>query len=215
MIPGSNGQRWLLGDWLAPEFVKFSVPLMSSACYKETLDIATFFAKILRKQRDFENFKSESVLLTKKVNKHFFDEEKMQYSSGIQGANVLGFEYFLPPSLKEKMKRKIRDTYEKNGYAVDTGMVMTPILFDVLFQNDMADVALKILDRKEFPSYRYLLDGETSVPETWSKHRLDFFIGKEKIIEAGGRIKSFSSNVWFHLGETLPLCWRHGSFSPL
>lgn len=30
-----------------------------------------------------------------------------------------------------------------------------------------------------------MLDGETSVPETWSKHRLVFFIGKEKIIEAG------------------------------
>lgn len=185
MIPGANGQRWLLGDWLAPEFVQFSVPLMSCACYKEALDIAAFFAKILRKQTDFEIFKNESSLLTQKVNKRFFDEEKMQYASGIQGENVLGFEFFLPHSLKEKMKKKIRKTYEDNGYAIDTGMVMTPILFDVLFQNDMADLALKILNRKKFPSYWYLLDGETSVPETWSKHRLDFFIGKEKIIEAG------------------------------
>lgn len=109
----------------------------------------------------------------------------MRYASGIQGENVLGFEFFLPVSLKEEMKKKIRKTYEENGYAVDTGMVMTPILFDVLFQNDMGDLALKILDRKEFPSYRYLLNGETSIPETWSKHRLDFFIGKEKISEAG------------------------------
>ena len=56
-IVEGNGEKWLLGDWLAPEITVFDVRLMNSLCFYESVKTAERFAAILKKDDEEKCFR--------------------------------------------------------------------------------------------------------------------------------------------------------------
>lgn len=182
-------QKWLLGDWLAPEITCFNVPLMSTLWYYRSVATAAWFADILGNEQDKILYTAKKEEIARAINLTFFDQEKLCYGKGIQGENVLPLAWgIVPKQYVAPMQHAMCRHYEENGYHIDTGIIATPILLEYLMQNDMEDVAYRILIQPGYPSYRWMLEGETTVPEHWSKHWPDYFCNDNKYIKGGGDV---------------------------
>jgi alpha-L-rhamnosidase len=63
-----------------------------------------------------------------------------------------------------------RAVVDQSDCHVDTGIVGTRYLFDVLTENDMADIAYKVATQRSYPSWGYMIDeGATTLWERWEK----------------------------------------------
>lgn len=188
-IVENNDEAWLLSDWLAPEITVFNLRLMNTLCFYESVKVAKRFASVLKKPDEEKEFSALLENIKNAINNEFLDYDNCRYAAGVQGENVYPFALGLvPESLHEKMREKIRALYEnERNYHIDTGIVTTPVLLDALSKNGMADIAYKILDCKDCPSYASMLDGETTLCEHWSKKWPDYKIGSgDEIVKGGG-----------------------------
>lgn len=183
-----NDKKWLLSDWLSPEEVKINCRYFSTVCYYASVKILCETHNILFGKRN-EEFERLGENIRKAINNTFFNKELMQYCNGIQGETVLALYYGIPdeeyvPLLKGAVRKYYLE--EKKGY-FDTGIVMTPILLQYLTENGMKDIAYGMMTKMDYPSYAYMLKGETTLPEHWSKKwiKYSFSESKEYVVEGG------------------------------
>ncbi len=185
----SGEQEWMLGDWLAPDITGSSVPLISTLWYYRGVETAEKFALLLGKTRESEAYGDRKREIAEAINKAFFDPENCRYCKGIQGENVLPLAWgIVPREYQAPLRETVRRHYENNGCHIDTGIIATPVLVEYLTENGMEDIAYKIMTGSDYPSYRYLLAGETTVPEHWSKMWPDYFINDTKYVKGGGDV---------------------------
>ncbi len=185
----SGEQEWLLGDWLAPDITGFSVPLINTLWYYRSVETAAEFAALLEKNREALHYREQKQQISDAINSTFFDQEVCCYGRGIQGENVLPLAWGVaPPEYRAALKQKVRRHYEATDYRIDTGIIATPVVLEYLTANGMEDIAYKMMTRSGYPSYRYMLDGETTVPEHWSKMWPDYFINDTKYVKGGGDV---------------------------
>lgn len=184
----NNGKKWCLGDWMTPGITKFSIPFMSTVSYYQSVSLAERMAEILGYETVSLSALKQQIAAA--INARFFHEAEVRYCSGVQGENVwplaLGI---VPPQYRQALCGRIRRGYEENGFRIDTGFLTTPVLFETLFTNGMEDVAYKLLMQREYPSYGYMLDGETTLSENWAKKWPDYsFCEKGSIVKGGGEL---------------------------
>ena len=182
---------WLLGEWLAPEITKVDVQYLSTVCYYQAADIALYFAEVLNESKKDELITLKSRI-AKAINDKYYNKEKAIYSKGVQGENILPLYFgFVDKNEREKVLRNIEKNYRQDtDYHLDTGIILTPILINFLTKCGLKDIALKIMLNKTYPSYAYMLDGETTFPEHWSKKWPDYTYGKnnELLVKGGGDV---------------------------
>ena len=183
-------EKWFLGDWLAPETTVFNVKYMSTLCLYRSLMIAKKFARILNKEMDETLFADKLSEIKTAINATFFDYDKAIYAGGVQGENLYGIAYGLVPDEKRfDLLSNIEREYIENGYHVDTGIVTTPVLFETLINNHMIDIAYKILICEDYPSYAYLLKGETTLSEHWGRNAWPkIYIGEGNLVDPCGYV---------------------------
>lgn len=189
-VVSSKEEGWYLGDWLAPEITEFNIPFMSTLCYYRSACVAERFARLLHKAEADEFAKLKEDVRTA-INEKFFDKKKCRYCNGIQGENVLPLAFgIVPKEYEEKVRANVRDTYEReNNYHFDTGIVATPVLLEYLTNNGMEDIAYALMTQKDCPSYAYMLDGETTLSEHWTKRWPDYHIDTtDTIVKGGGHL---------------------------
>lgn len=162
--------RWFLGDWCTPEKTQIDVVFVNT--------LATYFAteKVIemcellgdeREKLEFVEFKEN---LKKAINDNFFDENTCDYAGGVQGANLMPALFNVASEeVRAKLLQKTVDKYEKNA-RIDTGIVMTPALLNALSVAERYDIAYDILTSEGSLSFKYMMDGETTIPEFWEKH---------------------------------------------
>lgn len=186
----STCQAWHLGDWLAPSITEFNIHFMSTLCYYRTADALERFSKILNNGREKE-FGCIREKIKDAINAKFFNENEICYCNGIQGENVLPLAYGIVPKEYEPiLKEKVRYKYQvENNLHLDTGVVATPVLIEYLTENQMEDIAFSIMTQRDYPSYYFMLDGETTLCEHWSKKWPDYHIcNSEEVVKGGGHV---------------------------
>lgn len=182
-------EEWLLGDWIAPEMVISNNSLFNTIAYYYAVSGFERICKKLGHVKEGLKAKILSEKIKKSINDKFFNKNTLNYCKGVQGENAMAL-YFgvVPKKYRKALLEKTAKEYDKNGF-LDTGMVATPVLLDLLSENGYEDVAYKLMARKEFPSFSFMLDGETTLCEHWSKHWPTYSPDNGKtIIEGGGHV---------------------------
>ncbi len=188
-IIASSSQHWMLGDWLAPDITGFNVPMMSTLWYYRSVEIAAWFAELLGKPEDAQRYGVLKTQIADAINEVFFDRERLCYCRGIQGENVLPLAFgIVPEQFVEPMQAALRRHYEALNYHFDTGIIATPIVLEYLTAHGMEDIAYKLMTQSDYPSYKFMLEGETTIPEHWSKMWPDYFVNDTKYIKGGGEV---------------------------
>lgn len=190
VVYSGTGQSWCLGDWLAPDITEFYIPFMNTLCYYQAADAALFCASVL-KNGDEEKWTKLKEEIAYAINDSFFNKEKVTYCRGIQGENVLPLAYgIVPKEYEAQLKEKVFRKYTvENEYHLDTGIVATPTVLEYLTENGMEEVVYRIMTATDYPSYAYMLNGETTLSEHWSKRWPDYHIcNSDAVVKGGGHL---------------------------
>lgn len=184
----SNDESWQLSDWLSPDMCEFDVGLMNTLWYYYGVKTAERFLRIKGRNELAEKARTEKENIAADINRAYFDEVNCRYARGEQGENVIPlYMGIVPEEHKKRFIEGLKKKYEERHYRIDTGIVATAALFKTISDNGMDDVAYKILTYDDYPSYAYLLKGETTLPEHWSKKWPDYRSGSGgEIVKGGG-----------------------------
>ncbi|MHA1671329.1 MAG: family 78 glycoside hydrolase catalytic domain [Promethearchaeota archaeon] len=191
------------GDWCPPGSIvsrKTPIQLTSSwYFYHDTLFLFKI-AAILEKSQDEEFYqkKAENIKLAfnKKFLKSCYETTKLSPADRTisQTSNILPLYLDMVPEKKKKMifSTLIETIKEDFDYHIDTGIIGTKYIFDLLSDNDHPEIAYKMISQESFPSYGYMIkEGATTLWERWEK------------LEGGGmnshnHIMLGSVDTWFY-----------------
>ena len=162
---------WCLGEWSTPHNrIEIPASLVNTAYFYHVTCIMADVAGILNKKNDEHHLRTLAETIRKNFNAAFYNEATHHYGEGKQGADVFALAFGLVPDGKrEKVFAALLGHLEKVNYHFDTGILATPLLLQVLTENGRADLAYKLMNQRDFPSYGYLADKKNNTLwETWN-----------------------------------------------
>jgi len=178
---GSDGGWYFIGDWARPAaapgqgFNEDTRPEQEffNNCYRVLLwrqlqDLATAIGRADEAKRCGDRLATIRPL----VHKAFYQEDKGAYRFSNQSSLAMAlYARIPPPELRPKMMAQLEHmiVVEKQGH-LDTGLLGTFVLLDLLIQEHRNDLIALIMNQTTYPSWGYLLNelGLKTWPETWS-----------------------------------------------
>lgn len=162
------------GDWLALDGCKdrFGLTpkdLIGTAFFAYAARLMNRIAKVLGKEADAEEYETLFQAIRKAYQARFITREGLLIG-GTQTAQVLTLYFDLAPAdLRETILQALVRNIENNGNRLSTGFVGTSYLPLVLTEGGRTDVAYRLLNQKQWPSWLYAVtQGATTIWERWN-----------------------------------------------
>jgi alpha-L-rhamnosidase len=212
------------GDWCPPGSIppkKTPLALTSTWFYIHDVLTLSRIAEALQEREDAHTFLKLSDEIKASFNKAFLSEDgysTLQTTSiekaASQTSNVLPLYLGLVPedSLRLVLKKLLESLVRQQDYHLDTGILGTRYLLDVLTDVGLAETAFKVAVQKSYPGWGYMVEeGATTLWERWEK------------ITGGGmnshnHIMLGSVDAWFYRTIAGLTClepgWRRFRFKP-
>jgi alpha-L-rhamnosidase len=165
LMHSKDPQQWKnLGDWLPPRELP-RTELVHTFLLWNSADIAASTAKKLGEDP------SEFISIRNKAydafHEHMYDAETGSY--GKHGSNVLALKMGVPEERHARVLAALRQNIAEVNDHLDTGIIGTRYLFEVLCDNGLVDLAYKIINQRDFPSFGWWLEqGATTTWENWN-----------------------------------------------
>jgi alpha-L-rhamnosidase len=212
------------GDWCPPGSIapkRTPVELTSTWYYYHDTFLLSEIAGVLNRSEDQTLLATRAVAIKDAFNLRFL--QKGEYAVNRfapvdrapgQTSNVLPLYLgMVPPDMKtDILKRLLHGVIAEQDFHLDTGILGTRYLLDVLTENGYGDVAYKVASQKSYPGWGYMVEeGATTLWERWEK------------IEGGGmnshnHIMLGSVDAWFYRVVAGLTCldpgWRRIRFLP-
>lgn len=166
-----------LGDWCAPSMRRAAeagvqwrgsreIPILSTTMLIRCCDIMEKVSKILDKKISDIDYHTISKTMSARLLELYFDEKARHDQEKSQTALSMAYRYIDGASRTILLDSLLYST--SGGETFDTGIYATPVLLDILATEGYGSIARKLLTKKEYPSYRAMLDmGATSLWEYW------------------------------------------------
>lgn len=159
------------GDWCPPAHIKpVDTPgeLTSSWYYYHDTLILSKIAHILGKSAEAKKYSQLSSKIKEAFNKKFLKDD--HYATGSQTCNVLPLFLDMVPEGRKKavLKNLIDDIVVTHSNHLNTGIVGTRYILDVLTKYGRTDLAYKLATQTTYPGWGYMLrEGATTLWERW------------------------------------------------
>jgi len=159
------------GDWCPPAHIKpVETPMefTSTWYYYHDALLLSRMAKILGKSSDAEKYFELSEKIKEAFNERFLKDGR--YATGSQTCNALPLFLDMVPEDKKKdvLKSLIEDIAVMHDGHLNTGIVGTRYLLDVLTKYGEVELAYRIASQDTYPSWGYMIrEGATTVWERW------------------------------------------------
>ncbi|MDD4591682.1 MAG: alpha-L-rhamnosidase N-terminal domain-containing protein [Parabacteroides sp.] len=159
---------WLnLGDW-APSYKNPSDELVHTFYLWRCADYTAKAAKALGKMEDYQYYSNISDKVKQAFNSKFYDAKNKTY--GDYGSNIYALKIGVPQERLENVKSTLRtEIVQQYKGHLNTGMLGTQFFFETLAANDMNDLAVEAMNKRDFPSYgNWIKQGATTTWEQWN-----------------------------------------------
>ena len=169
------------GDWCSPMCIvskRTPMDLVSTWYFYHDTLLLSKIAKILGNDKDCTHYSEKAKEIKEAFNREFlmrtYKYIKISFTDRAisQTSNVLPLYLNMVPKNKEKtilnsLIEAIKGHYD---YHMDTGLVGTRYIFDVLTDNGYPEMAYKMITQTSFPSLGYMIkEGATTIWERWEK----------------------------------------------
>jgi alpha-L-rhamnosidase len=185
---GQSADRFIIrklgkyGDWCPPGSVvpkKTPVELTSTWYYYHDLLLLARMAAVLGRNEDARQYAKLVETVKSAFNETFLGES--QYAAirvspvdkhPNQTANVLPLYLDMVPAEKkgQVLESLVESVVRLQDFHVDTGILGTRYILDVLTDNGQAEAAFRMASHKSYPGWGYMLaEGATTLWERWEK----------------------------------------------
>jgi alpha-L-rhamnosidase len=157
-----------LGDWVPPGKTA-PTEVTSTGYYFADAQIVARSAEILGNKADAAKYKALADSIRAAFNKRFLQPDTAMYSNGTQTALATPLNWNLVPAeyRQRVVDHLVAEVEKKNGH-LDTGILGTKYLLNVLLDNGRADVAYRVASQRTYPSWGLWIEqGATTLWEAW------------------------------------------------
>lgn len=170
------------GEWLEPipaegqtdlmTMIQLAIqngnPLVATAYMCRSCDNVSAMAKVLGKTDEAEHYDNYAKKIRKVYEKYLIPEDGvLQPGHQAPYVRVLAMN-LCTEDKRAKIVTNLIDEIEKNNYKLNTGFLSTPFLLPVLVDSGNSEIAFRILEQTESPSWLHpVLMGSTTIPEMW------------------------------------------------
>lgn len=161
--------RWYLGEWLNPDKTIIDVNFMNTMAYYSAVDNVSKMCDIIGDVENGKQLNELKIKIRMAVNENFYDKKSGRYVNGEQGADLLPLMYgFLEEKDHLILRGKVINEY-KESQKFNTGIILTPVLLEALTSWGELELCYKLFTNDGIPSFKHMLDGETTLCEHWNK----------------------------------------------
>ena len=159
-------QEWKnLGDWLPPRQLP-PAELVHTFFLVHCADIVVRTAHTLGLNAETKEFATIRDKAAEAFHRELYDPATGSY--GKFGSNVMALKLGVPAERKAKVVKALRDNIAEVNDHLDTGIVGTRYLCEILVENGLEDLAYKIINQRDFPSFGWWIEqGATTTWEQW------------------------------------------------
>ncbi|MEE1103817.1 MAG: alpha-L-rhamnosidase C-terminal domain-containing protein, partial [Alistipes sp.] len=159
-------QEWKnLGDWLPPRQLP-PAELVHTFFLVHCADIVVRTAHTLGLNAEAKEFATIRDKAAEAFHRELYDPATGSY--GKFGSNVMALKLGVPAERKAKVVKTLRDNIAEVNDHLDTGIVGTRYLCEILVENGLEDLAYKIINQRDFPSFGWWIEqGATTTREQW------------------------------------------------
>ncbi|MFX0082571.1 MAG: family 78 glycoside hydrolase catalytic domain [Candidatus Hodarchaeota archaeon] len=169
------------GDWCPPMCIiskRTPIDLVSTCYFYHDTLLLSKIAKILGNDEDGSYYAEKAIKIKDSFNQEFlmrtYKYIKISFIDRAisQTSNVLPLYLNMVPEDREQeilnyLINAIKGHYD---YHIDTGIVGTRYIFEVLSDNGYPEIAYKMINQKTFPGFGYMIkEGATTLWERWEK----------------------------------------------
>lgn len=180
LLDEKNGKKGLFlsgfhfGDWLALDGITENSfkggtddGFIASVYYYHSAQIVAGMASRIGKQKEAQDYKFLYEKIKKAIQKEYFTPNG-RLAVDTQTAYVIALKYDVCPN-KERVIKQFRNRLQKDCYWIKTGFVGTPLLCSTLAENNMTEIAYRLLLREDYPGWLYCVNlGATTIWERWN-----------------------------------------------
>ena len=147
--------------------LKPSKNYMATLFYYRVVDVIANMAKELGKDAEFQTYSTLAGNIKDVLNKNFLHTS--YYDNNIQTGNAVAIDFdAVPPESVDKVIEAFAANIDNNGDPqLKTGSFGTYSLMHALGDNDLNDLAYKLVTRKEYPGWGYMLNEPNSPGTLW------------------------------------------------
>lgn len=155
-----------LGDW-SPAWQTPDDALVHTFYWWLCAHYTALSASAIGETRTANEYSRMADKIRSAFNKSFYDPHRKSY--GDFGSNVYALYMGVPDERLKDVRKTLRNELEvKYHKHLNTGMVATKFLFEVLSRNGMGDLAYSIMNQRDFPSFGWWIEqGATVTWEQW------------------------------------------------
>jgi alpha-L-rhamnosidase len=170
------------GDWCPPGSIapkRTPVELTSTWYYYHDTLLLSKIAAVLNRSKDQKKLESLSVEIKDCFNDYFLKDGEYAVNkfgpvdrSPGQTSNALPLYLDMVPKETKShvIDRLLHGVVSDQDYHLDTGILGTRYLLDVLTENGFGDVAYKVAAQRTYPGWGYMVEeGATTLWERWEK----------------------------------------------
>lgn len=171
--------RDVLGDWDSPGYEnppEGNEPYGTASYYLD-LQVAAQMANVLGDAQEAARLAARAALVRDAFNQAFLDREHhvyrgLQKSEYRQSINAVAlWLHLVPESERATVFENLCRDVQARGFHLNTGIVGTKALLEVLTDNGRTDLAYRVITQTTYPSWGYMLaKGATTIWESWSGH---------------------------------------------
>ena len=145
------------------------IPLTASVFYALHAQMLAEFAAILGKPAEAAEYTALYGNIRRAVVNKFYQPATGLFEKGTQTAQIIALWAGMPDKAEEeKTVQALVKAFEKRNWHLSTGIFGTKMMFDVLRERDLNDMAYRIADQRSFPGWGYMIgNGATTLWETW------------------------------------------------
>lgn len=157
--------HWDIGDHeaLDPRAEAFS----AAAFYYHHAILAAEFAGVMKQPKDSTAFASLAAQIKRSIVRKYHVPNTGRFDNATQAAQVMALWYNLSPE-KDKTFDVLMKEFERHDFHVSSGIFGVKMMFDVLREHDMNEVAYKVASQKTYPGWGHMVEsGATTLWEQW------------------------------------------------
>jgi alpha-L-rhamnosidase len=168
------------GDWCPPKSVgpkKTPLELTATWSYFRAVSLLSNFAEVLGRSDDARDCARLAADIRAAFNARFFENDQYAATrlspadkSPSQTSNVLPLAANMVPKelIPKVLESLLRSVIRECDYHLDTGVMGTKYILDVLTENGYGDAAFRIATQKSYPGWGYMVEnGATTLWERW------------------------------------------------
>jgi alpha-L-rhamnosidase len=168
-----------LGDWCPPQggAADHLLPtrVSDTATYYKLAGIAALASELAGAKADRLYFENLAAGIHDSFNRHFVNASTGEVTGNCQTGQAMALCLGLARgTVAEKAAERLTALIEKNDRRLDFGILGARYVFEALSRQGRGQLALDLILREGFPSYRHWLDtGATTMSETWNRGASD------------------------------------------